>query len=77
MKAFQVDMVYFAMRHLHQPFEQAKIMPAVETLKHVTHFYEERGLWGDMIGKIFSGKKGKDVKKMIDNMPDPSKNWRK
>ena len=70
-------MVYFAMRHLHQQFEQAKSMPAVETLRHVAFFYEERGLWSDMIQKAFPGKKAKNIKELLDDMPDPTLNWRK
>ena len=65
------------MRHLHQPFEQAESMPAIRTLKDMGHFYEERGVWADMIKKLFPGKKGKHMRDLIKELPDPSKDWRK
>jgi len=65
------------MRHLHQPFEQSESMPARITLRMVKHFYEERALWADMIQKAFPGKKGKHMRDLLEEMPDPSKNWMK
>lgn len=75
MQAFQVDLVYFAMRHLHQQFEQAQTMPAKTTWKMIMHYHAERAMWTEMITKALPGKKRKTMRDLLAEMPDPTEGW--